>query len=893
MSAPNQAYSNLASSVNDPQVQNRYIDDRIKDAEYILSGGTGFVPIVRTPNTLIKYNTADGAQVDTELYPYTTTVLDDSLKLAAINNPGAQLDIGATATVIDFHNTPVINFSASGPGVSYIADPPIAPIDANGIIIDNTLSVISLQFADSTNPGIISTSTQTIAGTKSLSEIHCPILDAPFAVLAIGSTATKIQFGQVQIERFMDYSQNIEIGQNALLNIRGANTNSIAIGANVLASATIVAAQNVAIGNNAMRSMIDGLNNTALGQDALRFNNMSNSTAVGYWALRASLADGNTACGSLALYQNTTGTLNTALGTTTLAANIDGDACTGVGYGCLASNTSGDNNTGTGAQCLDSNTSGVSNSAFGTNAMSQNLTGNRNCGFGVFSLFNCLVSDNTAFGYNALPNVTTGSSNIGIGSGAGSALVTTSNNICIANIGDVADSGVIRIGTELTHLKNFQAGIRGVTPDLNDGLPVRVSSTGQLTSGSIILSGNVTGNTSATVVTNVGGKNEVEIANAVSAVQNATSLATGNQLVIRSALGDFNGRDILAVNLSATGLINMPTTASPTIGVITQNGNRWIHSIGTNCFFAGQLAGNPTSASGARSTGVGVSALSVALAGADNSAFGYLALALSTGGTNAAFGSSCLAGNTTGVRNTAMGYEALLTSATANDNVAIGYRALRLQTSGGNTVVGSNSAISATGINNTSLGSSTLFNLTTGASNIAIGANAGGGLTTGSNNIYIGVAANSATDSNVCKINSIRGITTASATGIAVLIDANGQLGTVSSTRDKKENIVDLNIIENSNIIRALKPRRFDYKTCHGEFKQFGLIVDEVEQICPDLIAKNSDNQPETIYYNHIPIMNLTEIKRLQLENDELKARISALETIVNKIDDFLDLKLI
>lgn len=441
------------------------------------------------------------------------------------------------------------------------------------------------------------------------------------------------------------------------------------------------------------------------------------------------------------------------------------------------------------------------------------------------------------------------------------------------SIVSASGAGLTNLSGELIFAFNT-IGMTGATGRIGPTGPSVTGPTGGF-NGSF--SGDVTGVQSATVVSFVGGQSAANVASTVVDVANATSLATPNALVRRSVLGDINGRDILGVNLSCTANINIPTTASPSIGVIVQNGNRYIHSIGTNCFFAGQLAGNIAFSSGARSTGVGVNAMNVALAGADNSAFGYNSLLLSTGGTNSAFGSSCLAANTSGVRNTAMGFEALLTCATVNDNVGIGYRALRLCTSGGCTVVGSNSATSATGINNTSLGSSTLFNLTTGTTNIAIGANAGSTLTTGSNNIYIGLAANSATDSSVCKIGSIRGITTASVSGINVLIDSNGQLGTVSSTRDKKENIIDIDMIKNKEIIKALKPRRFDYKSGKGEYQQYGLIVDEVQDICPDLIAKDAQGNPETVYYNHLPIMNLTEIQRLQKEIEMLKNIIKSI----------------
>jgi carbonic anhydrase/acetyltransferase-like protein (isoleucine patch superfamily) len=55
-----------------------------------------------------------------------------------------------------------------------------------------------------------------------------------------------------------------------------------------------------------------------------------------------------------------------------------------------------------------------------------------------------------------------------------------SNNISIGNITGVTESDTIRIGNG--QIKCFIAGIRGASPDIANGLPVVISSTGQLTS---------------------------------------------------------------------------------------------------------------------------------------------------------------------------------------------------------------------------------------------------------------------------------------------------------------------------------------------------------------------------------------------------------------------------
>lgn len=98
-----------------------------------------------------------------------------------------------------------------------------------------------------------------------------------------------------------------------------------------------------------------------------------------------------------------------------------------------------------------------------------------------------------------------------------------------------------------------------------------------------------------------------------------------------------------------------------------------------------------------------------------------------------------------------------------------------------------------TGSGNTALGFSALV----GSNNIAIGANAAANVVTGSNNIHIGNAGLEG-DNNLIRIGSthgqffaagIRGVTTVSNDAIAVMIDSNGQLGTISSSRRFKEDI--------------------------------------------------------------------------------------------------------
>jgi hypothetical protein len=122
---------------------------------------------------------------------------------------------------------------------------------------------------------------------------------------------------------------------------------------------------------------------------------------------------------------NTTSNHNTAGGFHALFSNTEGSENTAIGSGALSSNTGGNENTATGANALFHNIGGVANTAIGFQALLNTTTGL-----------------NTAVGTSALINDTTGDSNVALGIGAGNAVTTGNNVICIganvagANIND-------------------------------------------------------------------------------------------------------------------------------------------------------------------------------------------------------------------------------------------------------------------------------------------------------------------------------------------------------------------------------------------------------------------------------------------------------------------------
>ena len=128
----------------------------------------------------------------------------------------------------------------------------------------------------------------------------------------------------------------------------------------------------------------------------------------------------------------------------------------------------------------------------------------------------------------------------------------------------------------------------------------------------------------------------------------------------------------------------------------------------------------------------------------------------------------------------------------------------------------------------------------------------------------------------------VKGVTTGSATAVPVLIDANGQLGTTSSSRRFKDNIADMNGA--SSVLMNLRPVTFQYKA-HGTGDdrplQYGLIAEEVAEVAPELVAYSKDSKIETVYYQHLPPMLLNEFQKQQrtiaAQAAELRSQVAEL----------------
>jgi len=261
---------------------------------------------------------------------------------------------------------------------------------------------------------------------------------------------------------------------------------------------------------------------------------------------------------------------------------------------------------------------------------------------------------------------------------------------------------------------------------------------------------------------------------------------------------------------------------------------------------------------GDSNTATGAAALLLNTTGHDNTAAGVNALASNTTGpTNTAMGVGALSSNTFGGGSTAVGYQALAGQTGRGGSTAIGSNALASQSDGeANTATGAAALESTTGSRNTANGFTALRD-STGNDNTALGSGAGGNVTTASNVICIGAGVVGANVDNSCYIGNIFGST--SVNGVAVLVNSNGRLGTMTSSARYKNEIKPM--AKESEALFSLTPVTFRYKKeiDSAGVQQLGLIAEDVEKVNPDLIVRDQEGKPYSVRYDQVNAMLLNE----------------------------------
>ena len=251
---------------------------------------------------------------------------------------------------------------------------------------------------------------------------------------------------------------------------------------------------------------------------------------------------------------------------------------------------------------------------------------------------------------------------------------------------------------------------------------------------------------------------------------------------------------------------------------------------------------------GANNTGLRANALgAITGSGSEHVAVGVLAMQNQTGG----------------FANTAVGALALSTSVTSQQNTAIGYRAME----------------AATGQSTVALGAYTARLKVTGNSNIYIGNDVANDV---NNTESFTVRIADTVNYSRFFVGAVRGVTTGQSDAVPVVIDSNGQLGTVNSSRRYKEDIQDMG--EASSALMKLRPVTYRYTQAYADGRKpldYGLIAEEVEQVYPDLVAHLKNGEVETVQYHKINAMLLNEVQKQHRELTELKARLAALEKLL------------
>ena len=117
--------------------------------------------------------------------------------------------------------------------------------------------------------------------------------------------------------------------------------------------------------------------------------------------------------------------------------------------------------------------------------------------------------------------------------------------------------------------------------------------------------------------------------------------------------------------------------------------------------------------------------------------------------------------------------------------------------------------------------------------------------------------------------------------GVGVIVDTNGQLGTVVSSERFKEEIKPMD--KASEAILALKPVTFRYKheLDPEGIPQFGLVAEQVEKVNPDLVARDEEGKAYTVRYEAVNAMLLNEFLKEHRKVEEQGRKLPEQEVTI------------
>ena len=133
--------------------------------------------------------------------------------------------------------------------------------------------------------------------------------------------------------------------------------------------------------------------------------------------------------------------------------------------------------------------------------------------------------------------------------------------------------------------------------------------------------------------------------------------------------------------------------------------------------------------------------------------------------------------------------------------------------------------------------------------------------------------------------NSLGTSTRTPGSGVTIIQDTGGFLRvyTASSSQRYKENITTFDTNSTYNIIKEMRPVKFNYKpefSDYPEQEHLGLIAEEVHELEAngDLVIYK-DGVPESIVYEKLPMYLISAFKEMAIKIENLQSRLDALES--------------
>ncbi|MFN8284306.1 MAG: tail fiber domain-containing protein [Chitinophagales bacterium] len=645
-------------------------------------------------------------------------------------------------------------------------------------------------------------------------------------------------------------AENVVIGNLAYnaLGVSGSGNNNVVIGSQAMSLG--YGDENVAIGSKALYNTTTGTSaNTGVGTEVLYNNTAALNTAVGYKALRTSTTStDNTAVGANALFSTTTGKYNTATGSSALYSNQLGKYNTATGYLSQYRNTDGSFNTSVGDSALYFNQLGSYNTAIGNSVLVKSGASN-NTGIGSFALSNNTNGlYNTATGKDCLTSNDDGSQNVGNGNEALYNNTSGNNNTAIGYQSSYSNTnGSYNTSIGYQALKNMNFGQHNVA-------------VGDRTLSTINFGDNNTA---------LGYKADVSSGNSNSTAIGAFAQVDQSNAVV---LGSINGVNGAAASASVGIGTTTPTSTLDVNGQITIQQKNFGGNAGLLIQGSSSVPNYPNIGFSTLNN-FGLDVIAANITGSiDNNTNGNEAISLKFATTQTG-----TAGLTTRM------------IVSSNGNVGIGTVAPNAPLQFGNFVSNRKIVFYEASNNDHQFNG---FGLNPGVLRFQVNNTgddfvyfAGTSSTTsnevmrikGNGNVGIGVAPTQKL--HVAGNGLFTGTVTASC-GVLICSDIRYKKG-IQPLQDVLSKITKL-----QGVSYYFKKKEFKDKNFNDN-KQIGLIAQEVEKIYPELVFTDEQGYKSIDYSKLTPIL-VEAVKALELENQDLKNNLTALNTRMVVIEKIL-----